>query len=111
MNAILFVITGKVKDEQTGQPTDTWLEEGDERYLSWAEIASMVDSGTFELHSHTHSHDRSWVNNSSADIRQIVRQDVTSQSKPCAIKVTSMGFTLRGPGAIFARNGLMIWGR
>ncbi|SEL55963.1 polysaccharide deacetylase family protein [Nitrosovibrio tenuis] len=76
MNAILFVVTGKIKDEQTGQPTDTWLEEGDERYLSWDEIKSMVDSGIFELHSHTHSHDSSWINSSSANIRQVVQQDI-----------------------------------
>ena len=78
MNALLFVITGKVKDEQTRQPTDTWLEEGDERYLSWEEIRSMVDSGIFELHSHTHSHDPSWINSSSANIRQIVQQDIAT---------------------------------
>jgi peptidoglycan/xylan/chitin deacetylase (PgdA/CDA1 family) len=77
MNALLFVITGNIKDEQTKKPTDTWLEEGDERYLSWEEIKSMTDSGLFEVHSHTHSHDPSWVNNSSANIRQVVRQDVS----------------------------------
>jgi len=106
MNAILFVITGKVKDEQTGQPTDTWLEEGDERYLSWAEIASMVDSGTFELHSHTHSHDRSWVNNSSADIRQIVRQDVTKSIQTLRDQGYKHGIHLAWPWGYFRQEWL-----
>lgn len=78
MNALLFVITGKVKDEQTRPPSDTWLEEGDERYLSREEMKSMAESGIFELHSHTHSHDSSWINSSSPNIRQVVQQDIAT---------------------------------
>jgi len=78
MKAILFVITGKVKDENTKPPSDDWLEEGDERFLSWEEIKSMTDSGIFEIHSHTHSHDPSWITSSSANIRQTVSTDIAT---------------------------------
>lgn len=78
MNAILFVITGRVLDENPRPPSVGWIEEGGDCYLSWEEIKSMTDSGIFEVHSHTHSHDYSWINNSSTNMRQIVHEDIAT---------------------------------
>jgi peptidoglycan/xylan/chitin deacetylase (PgdA/CDA1 family) len=78
MTALLFVITSKVlpqKHRQIGQ----WQEVDDERYLSWDEIDGMVNSGVFEVHSHTHSHARCWVDEVSAEItRSVVKEDIAT---------------------------------
>lgn len=79
MNALLFIITGKIKQSQPGPVTSTWLEEGDERYLSWQEVRDLSDSGTFDIHSHSHTHDSSWRQQTPGEnIREVVRQDIAT---------------------------------
>lgn len=109
MKALLFVITGQVKDEQTRQPTDTWFEEGDERYLSWEEIRSMVEaefSSFIPIRTLT-------TRPGLTVLPQISGRSCNRISlhrfKPCVTKAISMRFTLPGLGATFARSGLTTW--
>jgi peptidoglycan/xylan/chitin deacetylase (PgdA/CDA1 family) len=78
MNALIFVITGSIKECKERPIRGGWLEEGDERFLSWREISAMVDSGIFEVHSHTHSHNSSWLHNPSEETRLLVHQDIAT---------------------------------
>ena len=78
MNALLFAITGRIKEGEPKPITDAWQEEGDERYLSWQELREMVESGIFEIHSHTHTHDFSWIQAPSEEARRMVQQDIAT---------------------------------
>ena len=55
MNAITFLITGKVGE---GEPRHDVLASATEiePYLRWSEIGEMVSSGVFEAHCHSHRH-------------------------------------------------------
>lgn len=78
MKALLFVITGKTKD-RVERSLGAWEEKDDDCYLSWEEIASMVTSGVFEVHSHTHSHAPLWVGEHSAvETRRAIYNDVAA---------------------------------
>ena len=78
MRALLFVVTSKVKNAPEPLSGD-WREEGDDCFLSWEEIHSMSDSGLFEIHTHTHSHRRFWLDAQSAsETRRMVYQDVAT---------------------------------
>jgi peptidoglycan/xylan/chitin deacetylase (PgdA/CDA1 family) len=62
LRALLFAVTGWLGD---GAPrSNDGKEHGDERCLRWSEVSQMVDSGAFELHSHTHSHLMWWERSS-----------------------------------------------
>lgn len=75
MSALLFVITGLIGEGPArpqagqGQPTPACLphsatkaqmfsDNPDPVMLRWEEIQTMVSRGTFEIHSHTHTHKR-----------------------------------------------------
>jgi hypothetical protein len=79
MTALLFVITGKIK-ERVERSIGGWNEEGDDRYLSWAEIDLMVNRGVFEIHTHTHTHTHTpfWMGeHSAAETRLAIHEDVS----------------------------------
>lgn len=76
MNALLFVITGKIQERQQ-RSIGAWDEQDEACYLSWEEIDLMVASGVFEVHSHTHTHTRLWNGETSASETKIsVCEDV-----------------------------------
>jgi hypothetical protein len=62
--ASLFVVTNKIQDKQS-RSIGRWNEQDDDRYLSWEEVDAMVESGVFDVHSHTHTHTKFWLNESS----------------------------------------------
>jgi len=79
--ASLFVVTAKILDKQS-RAIGSWNEQGDARYLSWEEIDAMVDSGVFDVHSHTHTHTRFWAGEKSeSDTFQAIGQDVATSLK------------------------------
>ena len=59
--ASLFVVTTKILDKQS-RAIGSWSEQGDDQFLSWEEVDAMVESGVFDVHSHTHTHTRFWLN-------------------------------------------------
>lgn len=75
MSAILFTVTGLIGNGAarpfTGQGAELpncpghhqakkimFTEQSDEVMLRWSEIHAMINAGTFEIHSHTHTHKR-----------------------------------------------------
>ncbi len=76
--ASLFVITSKVQGKQS-RSVGGWNEQDDDRYLSWEEVDAMVESGVFEVHSHTHSHTKFWLNETSeAETADAILKDVAT---------------------------------
>lgn len=76
--ASLFVITSKVQDKQP-RSVGGWNEQDDDRYLSWEEVDAMVESGVFEVHSHTHTHAKFWLSEpSEAETADAIFKDVAT---------------------------------
>jgi peptidoglycan/xylan/chitin deacetylase (PgdA/CDA1 family) len=77
--ASIFVVTNKIHDKKM-RTIGTWKEQDDDRYLSWDEVDAMVESGVFEVHSHTHSHTKFWLNETSGaeTAREIIDDIATS---------------------------------
>lgn len=76
--ALVFVITEKIQAQQP-RSIGKWDEMGDQVFLSWQEIDAMVESGVFEVHSHTHTHTKLWGNEiSTFDTCQSICRDVAT---------------------------------
>lgn len=58
LHAVAFVITQKVGDGPPLPAAAQSASETAEPYLRWQEIQRMVESGVFEVHSHSHAHVR-----------------------------------------------------
>lgn len=106
MRAMLFVITGKI-DERKKRAIGGWREEEDERYLSWEEIDWMIDSGIFEIHSHTHSHIRPWrTERCGAETKQAILQDIASSIKTLRDRGHAHELHLAWPWGYFRQDWL-----
>ncbi len=55
-SAAIFLITDRVRDDQTTSSSGEWVSGDDETFLSWAEVRYLIEDGGFEFGSHTCSH-------------------------------------------------------
>jgi peptidoglycan/xylan/chitin deacetylase (PgdA/CDA1 family) len=54
--AAVFLITDRVRDDQSPPSPREWVSDDDETFLSWAEARYLIEDGGFEFGSHTCSH-------------------------------------------------------
>lgn len=106
MNALLFVITGRIKECEPKPIDDGWRAEGDERYLSWQELKEMVGSGIFEIHSHTHTHDFSWIQAPFEEARRTVQWDIATSIQTLRDRGYAHELHLAWPWGYFRKDWL-----